>query len=745
MLLIHHTNTQKDTMTHTNVPTTTPSDIDSECKNCLAPTHTVGEPVHDDHNVAFCSLSCEDDYKEAAHPTPTRKVRKCGICRTPGHDRRKCPTLSVTTIPLSHPRPHTDLYLLVGANHISLYFDPQTLTSMVVDLNDPGLLTVYAPTSGDIVGSFNTIADIVAQLTRVNDIDTPSYTTAYIDDNTTLIIPDPTCAAGGIDLHEPTDAELDSIPVPAPTMRHSVPAHAGHAHIMGICAECPTEEDINPPAPRRRVACLPVYNHPALRYTVGCSITSPDKSVHEATPGEFADLLLHVRDLWDDDSPVVTGVSKSYLTPEDARCAMGSISAYTSEVCNTCGRVYSGADIEAHLRTHTDTDVHVTYTGTVAHVSGNGRDVRNDAWVTTVVEKEHTDAYVARYATDRLGTYMSESEGLADTTELTDAHVREDGMHMSVDVIKHPTRKCRKARCMQLCDNSPLVTTRGIEGGKSYTCSHGTQWNEVWEASYTHARWDHMRDAHLQEQRMSDNMGHFGQNPLFAYLWRQKHTRVQRMRALTTWVQHAHMKDVLRTLNSNVIKQRRNLTVAQAVGFSETPVGKWEGVDGDDTRGFFRETPYNLTYTVRFGPLLGTVVPVKTTCTRMAEWSGIYLTKADFQYITLLMERRVGKKPTPRVVLSPLGTLSAICGVIARVGAIPTSRPADTQPLTLGDKLLQKRMLNYTLRQDAEKWEKSDAAPQVSEGVPTYVNTDNAAELSTLWGVKVHTPTFSTF
>lgn len=41
------------------------------CYYCDEPTHTVGEPVHDDHNSNYCSLECE----EAAKP---RTCETCG-------------------------------------------------------------------------------------------------------------------------------------------------------------------------------------------------------------------------------------------------------------------------------------------------------------------------------------------------------------------------------------------------------------------------------------------------------------------------------------------------------------------------------------------------------------------------------------------------------------------------------------------------------------------------------------------
>jgi hypothetical protein len=605
-------------MTHTNTPSATSTDIVTECKNCLESLHSmrnVGEPVFDDHNVAFCSLSCEDDYKEAAHPTPTRKVRKCGICRTPGHDRRKCPTLDTVVAPV-------------------------------------GFTPTYPPL-------------------------TPAHTS-------------PPCGQCGETNYLYTNVLLCDTCL-------EIPGNYLHA------AKCE----------RRRVACLPVYNHPALRYTVGCTITSPDNSTQDATPELFADILLQCRDMWGDDAPVITGMRKSYLTPDDARCAMGSISAYTSETCPTCKAVYSGADIVAHIRTHGHIDRTVGYYDTLA-------------------DKSDTAAYVAKYATRARGTYMSESEGLSDTTELTDAHVREcdssvGRAHLSVDVLVKPTRKCKVAQCMQKCDDSALVYKHGIEGGSSYSCVHGTQWNEVWETSYTHARWDHLRDSHLQEQTYSDNAGHFGQNPLFVYLWRQKHTRTQRMRHLTTWVANVGMSKLLHTKKSDVLKTRRNLTVAQAVGFATTPVGKWDGVSGSDICGLVRDTPLTLTYIVGQGPLKGHTVPVATTCRRMAEWSGIYLTKEDLAYVNLLISRRLTGK--------------AVAHIVAKSGTPPTSRRKSLHPLTKGDSLRRFRIYNYNVREDARKWETSDSVYDIGvkpTRMPEYVPHAECVHLATLG----YTPAF---
>ena len=435
-------------------------------------------------------------------------------------------------------------------------------------------------------------------------------------------------------------------------------------------------------------------------HSIFCLITSPDNSTHDATPEEFGDILLQCRDMWGDDAPVVTGMRKSYLTPDDARCAMGSVSAYTSETCPTCKSVYSGADIEAHIRTH------ATWYRKGAHLS-------------TLHYKKDVAAYVAKYATRATGCYMSESEGLSDTTELSDAHVREDGMHLSVNVLHAPTRKCKVAKCMQKCEDSALVYKHAIEGGNTYSCVHGTTWDEVWEQSYTHARWDHLRDSHLQEMTYNDNIGHFGTNPRFGYLWRQKHTRTERMRHLTTWVANVGMSKLLHTKKSGVLKARRNLTVAQAVGFETTPVGKWDGVSGSDICGLVRDTPLTLTYVVGQGPLKGHTVPVATTCRRMAEWSGIYLTKEDMSYIDLLISRRLTGK--------------AVADIVAKDVTPPTSRRKSLHPLTLGDSLLRFRIYNYNVREDARKWESSDSVSTTpTKGIPAYVCADEVGRLHVL-------------
>lgn len=370
---------------------------------------------------------------------------------------------------------------------------------------------------------------------------------------------------------------------------------------------------------------LPVCKHPTHRYTVGCEVTEWVNGAYvtrEATVEEWSDAILHVQDGWDIDSPVVVGMRKTHITPAIARCAMGSISAYTSETCPVCSRVYSGADITRHLRTHAYKQ-------------------RQDAHMTTLLTKAHTDAYVADCTTRKGLAYTSESEGLMDTGELTDAHVREEGKHLTVDVIVAPVGKCE---CMYgKVDENILVTTRKIEEGKSYKCVHGTQWNEVWEPSYTHARWDHLRDSHLQEQTSADNSGHKGGNPLFAYLWRQAHTREQTCTRLAQWIRNTHLSAVLRTKRQGVLKSRRNLTVAQAVGFTTTPVGKWDGVSGSDICGLIRDTPITIPYIVRSGERTGDTVVAKGTCTRIAEWSSLYLTKAQLSYLNLLISERVGR------------------------------------------------------------------------------------------------------
>lgn len=343
-----------------------------------------------------------------------------------------------------------------------------------------------------------------------------------------------------------------------------------------------------------------------MNHNVFCTLTSSDNVTIDATPEQFGDILLQLHDMWDNDSPVV-GMRKTYKLPHEPNPTTGTPSAYTTETCPTCKRVYSGADITSHLRTHN-------------RVS---RKVAHEANLRT---KADTAVDVSKAATRRHVTYMTESEGLMDTCELTDAHVRESGKYLSVEVITEPTHKCAEERCMQLCDESILVTKKWTPEGSSYSCIHGTHWNEVWEVSHTHARWDHLRDAHLHEMQLWDNAGLSGSNPYYTYQWRQKHTRVERMRQILTWVANAHYGAICKALKEDVLKVRRNATVAAAVGFKTTPKGKWDGVSFDPTKGFIRTYEDN-----------GVQV------TRYPDWSGLYLTRKDMDYINRLMLRRVGR------------------------------------------------------------------------------------------------------
>ena len=444
----------------------------------------------------------------------------------------------------------------------------------------------------------------------------------------------------------------------------------------------------------------PVVVVPTEVYEVGCFITSPANVVSEATPEEFGDAILHVNTVWGDTAPVVTGMRKTYKSSEVSNPTTGSIAAYESAQCPSCRRLYSGADIEAHLHTHTASDLLVGVARLEADMSERA-------------------AYVAQNATGVGTSYKSEGEGLSDTTTLTDAHVREDGMFLTVEVEVAPVGKCE---CMygDVSENT-LVTSRGIEGGKAYKCVHGTQWNEVWETTYTHARWDHLRDAHLQEATYNDNIGHFGSNPIYAYLSRQAQTRKTRCADIAQWIQRAPLRHVIAQRKSDTLKVRRNATVAAAVGFDATPVGKWDGVSGSDICGLVRHTEVQIPYIVTSGELIGDTVVSSATCTRIADWSSLYLTKAQFQYLTLLMTNRVNGKNSATPAAKSLHEVVA-----------PTRRAVVAQERTPGDVLLQSRLFAYTMRKDAERWAMSGVIPQVSKGVPPYVNSGDVAELDTL-------------
>ena len=499
--------------------------------------------------------------------TSTATVRKCGICRTPGHDRRKCPTLDTVVAPV-----------------------------------------VAAPTPTDSV-DFEITFDLIAP---------------------------------------------------------------------------------------------PVVKAPTQKYKVGCSMTSPYGVVTEATLEEYADMMLHCHDMWADSGDVVLGMRKTYKVPEVSNPTTGTVSAYESAQCPCCRAVYSGADIEAHLHTHTATDL----------LAGAAR-----------IEADMSEriAYARTYDCRGL-SYMSESMGLADTTELSDSHVRESGMFLTVEPIVHPVGKCK---CMSSdVDENPLVSEKGIDGGKEYTCTHGTTWQEVWETTYTHARWDHLRDSHLQERTYSDNIGHFGSNPIFAYLSAQSKTRVDRCEQIIQWVKRAPLKHILTQRSENTLKVRRNRTVSAAVGFETTPEGKWDGVSGSDICGLVRHTEITIPYIMTQGKAKGASVVEKTTCTRIADWSGIYLTKDQFDYINTLVEKRVKGES-----LAPVSTLVAVA---------PTVRASVVTERTPGDILLRSRLMCAALRQDAIKWDSADHNPHGSTGVPMYVPSADVAEMSTLGYLQVY-------
>lgn len=503
--------------------------------------------------------------------TSSSTVRKCGLCREPGHNRRTCTGVSVDVTPLVHAHPHDDLYLLVVKDEIELTFD--------------------------------------------------------------LIAP-------------------------------------------------------------------PVAPLETRTYTVGCLITSPYGVVTEATPTEFADNMLHIHDMWSDSSDVVLGMRKTYRVPEVSNPTTGTVSAYTSETCGVCKRVYSGADIVVHHHTHTQVE-------------------RTNSQCEMIITKKDMNSYVAHCATSMQPTYQSEAEGLTDTGELTDAHVRERGMFLTCETIVHPVGKCK---CMSSeVEENPFVRICNIEGGKSYTCTHGTTWEEVWRTSYTHVRWDHLRDSHLQERTYSDNIGHFGSNPIYAYLASQSETRKRRCADLAQWIQSSSLKGVLALRKSDALKVRRNTTVAAAVGFDATPEGKWDGVSGSDICGLVRHTPTTVAYMYTQIPLLPVKVSVDATCTRIADWSGIYLTKDQFEYLNLLMTKRVNGKD----ILTPAPKS-------AHVAVTPTVRHTVPQERTPGDILLRSRLMAYTLRLDSTKWDSADHNPHGSTGVPVYVSDADVALLHTL-------------
>ena len=272
----------------------------------------------------------------------------------------------------------------------------------------------------------------------------------------------------------------------------------------------------------------------AMRRHVGCEVTIHDrKGTHtrQATCEEFGDALLTLHDMWDN---VVVGMPTPTIDPTDAECVMGELSTYTSENCPVCGRVYSGADISAHLRTHTDSE-------------------RKRAHVMNLRIKTAKWDAVLEQTTGVVHSYMSESEGLTDTTEAA---------------------------------NAPG------------------------------AKWTTLRDSHIQEMKDAYTVGRGGTNPKYTYFWRQGRTREERVAKLAQWIRTAHLSAVLRTLNQDVLKQRRNLTVAQALGFETTPRGKWDGVEGCEGIGLIRR--YKTTVS-------GQVVEV----TRLPDWSGLYLTRAQ--------------------------------------------------------------------------------------------------------------------
>ena len=134
-------------------------------------------------------------------------------------------------------------------------------------------------------------------------------------------------------------------------------------------------------------------------------------------PTTIADILLQQDSMWDNDHTVVEVRKPTTVTPGEARVVCGEVSSYTSETCPVCGRVYSGADIRRHLRTHT-------------------RTVRKQRHVLNLRIKEALSEVVLEQATRVTHTYESESEGLTDTNAhnelpgakwaaMKDAHIQE--------------------------------------------------------------------------------------------------------------------------------------------------------------------------------------------------------------------------------------------------------------------------------------------------------------------------------
>ena len=313
-------------------------------------------------------------------------------------------------------------------------------------------------------------------------------------------------------------------------------------------------------------------------------------------PTTIADILLQQDSMWDNDHTVVDVRMPTTLTPGEARVIYGEVSAYTSETCPVCGRVYSGADIRRHLRTH-------------------DRKVRKQRHVLNLRIKDAMSAVVLEEMTRVTHTYESESEGLVDTNEQNTLPQRVGTYTVSeLIALPHPTIPRGDADTVAAASYNVLQSTAD---------------------DYMDPRWLAMKDGHIQEMQDAYTVGRGGTNPKYTYFWRQAHTREERTRSLAQWIRTAHLSAVLRAMNAKTLHTRRMRTLSASLGFDTTPRGKWPGVDSSEELGLHRVTGY-----VGDTPII-----------RLPDYSSLYLTKEQVSYLHSLMETR--KEGGNRVVTAP--------------------------------------------------------------------------------------------
>lgn len=194
----------------------------------------------------------------------------------------------------------------------------------------------------------------------------------------------------------------------------------------------------------------------------------------------------------------------------------------------------------------------------------------------------------------------------------------------------------------------------------------GTNLQGVW--GHHHAagakKWDHLADAHLAEMAAIERAENrpipevHGEH--LNYLWRQSHTRQQRLTGLLKWVATAKLADLYKAARGEVFENRRLDTVARAIGWPSRPLvqGPWPQVEGHPVVGMTR---------VYRAQMYGQTVRV----VRWPDWSNVYLTKVQLESLMDALYTAIKNIETrPRAIKPPTEAQTRATQALAKAGKL---------------------------------------------------------------------------